>query len=644
LTIGGDAIDPDLSVSPSECQGDYGYFDPYTFANDSTVTVALAGDAVAGMPSQTLSTSPEDIVEVTSPFFDEELGGFHVTAGEPLDLAWVPPAGATADQQLSFRLVIFPTGSQPLGDLFCAFPLSAGSATIPANVTAELALRVGSGGAGYGHLLAGGQLEYQSATSSYVIEAARGFDSTSLGGDVSTELLSDLVAPPEPAPPEVLPASGPTPSGSLKCAIAVAASANVNAIAGAGSGFVVAGNFSLGLSLDASHNLQSAGLTSGFVAKYDASCNVVWAQAIDALTVTTADAVAVGADGAVAVTGVFSGDLGSSTAVGGNDLYVRRFDADGNTTWTQVGGGVLDERAFSIAFSGSDIVASGRTHGDVAFDTLGFTSGTTYVTPFIAKYDAAGVIQWLTPVGDGEGADVDVFDIDASATAVTGVGNWQYTLTFGDDELDAACGVDAFVFQLEAATGELVWTKRFGGPGFDYPLDLAVLPDGSSVFASGAGATVTLDAGLASQVEATPEGGGGFVGHLAADGTATSLELVDGPFYDTATAVAATSSGYVAAGTFGAYDARGYTRLGHGEANETVLSGPAGDDVWVARYDAAGLVWARMISGPGSSDRVSGLAADGAGNIGVVGGFADTVTVDTTVVSGGGNYLVIYAP
>ncbi|MFO0749691.1 MAG: hypothetical protein U1F43_29080 [Myxococcota bacterium] len=648
LTVGGDAIDPDISVSPDQCYQDYTYFDPpYLLANDSTVAVALAGDQVSGMPSQTLPTSPEAVVEVTSPPFDPDLGGFHATAGAPLDLAWVPPVGASTEQVMSFRMVVFPpAGTQPFGDLFCAFPLSAGSATIPGNVTAELALRVGSGGGGSGHLFAGGQLEYTSPTASYIVEVARGFDSTSMGGDVSIDLASNLVAPPEPAPPEVLPASGPTPSGSVKCAKALGASANVNAIAGAGSGFVVVGTFAVGLSLDPTHNLVTAGTTSGFVARYDASCAVTWAQAIDAVTTTSADAVAVGADGAVAVTGVFSGQLGSLTAAGGNDLYVRYFDADGNTTWTRGGGGTADERAFGVTFSGSDVIVSGRTLGNATFDTESVTSGSTYVTPFIVSYGAGGTIQWLTQVGDGEGADVDVFDIDATATAVTGIGNWMSALSFGPDPLDAPCGVDAFAFQLDADTGALTWIKRFGGPGFDFPLDVAVLSDGSSVLATSSSRRVTFDAGLTSQLEATPVGDGGFVAHLGADGTARSLELVDGPFTDHASLVAATSNGYVAAGTFGAYDAPGHTVLGAGEANATVLSGPAGNDVWLARYDSAGLVWARMIGGAGTAEQANGLAVDGAGNIGVIGDFTDTVTFDATSLTsvGSDSFLVIYAP
>ena len=67
--------------------------------------------------------------------------------------------------------------------LYCTFPLSAGTGTIPANISAELKTR--GGGAtldGQMHIYSGGAKEVSVATGSYFVEVVRE-DSTSIPKD-----------------------------------------------------------------------------------------------------------------------------------------------------------------------------------------------------------------------------------------------------------------------------------------------------------------------------------------------------------------------------------------------------------------------------------------------------------------------------
>ncbi|MGE0813027.1 MAG: SBBP repeat-containing protein [Vicinamibacterales bacterium] len=84
-----------------------------------------------------------------------------------------------------------------------------------------------------------------------------------------------------------------------------------------------------------------------------------------------------------------------------------------------------------------------------------------------------------------------------------------------------------------------------------------------------------------------------------------------------AEAVAADAAGFsYVTGTF-----RGQATFGVGEPNETVLTGVAGQDIFVAKYDPAGaLVWARGAGADGGAqDWAFGIAVDAAGNSYVTG-------------------------
>lgn len=685
LTIGGPivgtpgAAEAPFVIEPDACDGSYFGFGPtYPPSDELAVEVSLAGRGVfPTMPAQTLIPSPADPVEILSPLPDE-LGAIAFPSTEDFEIAWVPPLLGGADQRLVFGLAVSADPHQPMAELYCGFPLDQGQATIPANVLGEVAQRIGSAAMGMVHLLAGGQREVAVGDASYVIEVARGLDSSTIAYDVGAELRSDLVPPPPPEPePIVIPEpTGPAPGGAVHCAHALGGAGSdrgVVAVAADGSIFV-AGTFEQTASFGATDagevTLGAAGEQSDlFIARYDSDCRVLWARRAGGPGGDSLQGIALAAGDGVYVTGLFSetavfgpGEAGeqSVTAKGQADLFVARYAGDGTLVWVRAGGGTGNERAHGIAATPTGLYVSGRFAGTATFGDVELVAGAMYgATAFVVRYGAAGDVEWARRVGDGDSGDVDVFDVAAAGEDLVMTGNYQSMVVFGPGEahetsFEAPCwGVDAFVARYGRA-GELAWAKRFAGPGFDLPSAIAVDAQGSvlvtgSVSGEGPAASATFGAGEGGEVSVPVQGSEVFVASFdGATGEVLFARSGGSAFGEHARAIHPTSDGFVVAGTFGRYADSGFAVFGRGEANETTLIGAAGDDLFIALYDASGaLVWARAAGGTSTGDWVSSVSVGPQGEIVVGGAFTETIVFDETSLGPAADrdaFLTVYRP
>lgn len=113
----------------------------------------------------------------------------------------------------------------------------------------------------------------------------------------------------------------------------------------------------------------------------------------DGKKVSAVYAGSVGSDEGVAV-GTNSGNYivaGSTTAAtaGGRDVYLVSLKADGTKNWTQVFGGVGDDRAFAMTFAAGDIVLGGSTESFGAGATDNYLLRTTITGNGVSNPDPA---------------------------------------------------------------------------------------------------------------------------------------------------------------------------------------------------------------------------------------------------------------
>lgn len=196
-------------------------------------------------------------------------------------------------------------------------------------------------------------------------------------------------------------------------------------------------------------DLSAGGGLDGFIAKYNPSRSFLWSIPIAG---AGDDVVyAVGTDGMnVIVAGTFAGtvDFGGQnrTSVGSNDLFVARYDTDGNLEWVETAGSAGDDEAFALAVdTDGSVVVTGYVSGAIDFGDgpLQHHGGTDLL---VARFDRDGSHQWSYTHG-GPGDDMG-FAVKLRADGQPVVaGSYRDSATIGASELKSAGGTDILVLR-----------------------------------------------------------------------------------------------------------------------------------------------------------------------------------------------------
>lgn len=166
-------------------------------------------------------------------------------------------------------------------------------------------------------------------------------------------------------------------------------------------------------------------------------------------------------------------DQDIATSHGGYDMFIVKFNKDGELVWGHGIGGLYDDWVNNLVIDGDNLYVTGQFIGTVDFDgteeTLEINSTLDKYDGFLAKYNLDGELNWVFRIG---GVDDDI----ANEVAVDGEGNIIVTGTFqgtGDfwgQLLDAADGTmigwpkegDAFVAKYNSES-DLIWAKSIVG-------------------------------------------------------------------------------------------------------------------------------------------------------------------------------------
>lgn len=182
-----------------------------------------------------------------------------------------------------------------------------------------------------------------------------------------------------------------------------------------------------------------------------------------------------GADGALYVLGETSADIAGRVVKGDSDLVLQKIDSTGKTVWTRTLGAASEAAGASIAVdSNGDIVVAGTVKG-----ALGDTTSVGGTDSFVAKFDPAGVEQWLKRFG-GTADDNPAAVTVASDGSIYVAG--QAGSAFGGKG-HAGGESDGYV-RAYASDGTLSWTRRTGTTGDERAEAVAIAADGGLLVAS----------------------------------------------------------------------------------------------------------------------------------------------------------------
>jgi hypothetical protein len=223
-----------------------------------------------------------------------------------------------------------------------------------------------------------------------------------------------------------------------------------------------------------SHTLTNSGsgLPDIFLAKYDTSGNVLWAKSAEGINEDIGYSVAVDASGNAYVSGYFISPtltFGSDTLTnsGGDAIFLAKYDASGNVLWAKSAGGTGGEVGYSYSVA---VDASGNAYLTGYFYSFTITFGYNTLTNagyddiFLVKYDAGGNVLWAKSAGGTGYESGNSVAVDASGSAyVTGYYS-SPSVIFGSDTLTNPGNGDIFLAKYDAG-GNILWAKSAGGTG-----------------------------------------------------------------------------------------------------------------------------------------------------------------------------------
>jgi len=235
-----------------------------------------------------------------------------------------------------------------------------------------------------------------------------------------------------------------------------------------------------------SQKLYPLGWDDMFIAKYDANGNFQWAKRYGGGENDDGKGIAVDASGNIYASGYFWGnasfDSYNLSSAGWGDVFTAKFDQSGTCLWAKKGGGTGDDQGTAVCVDNSgNVFSTGFFKGNATFESNNLTSA-GIEDIFIAKYDATGNLLWIKQAGN-TGTDIGYAITADNAGNCYVTGYFNGTITMGSYTLVSSGANDIFIAKLDP-NGNYIWAIRDGGVLNDIGYGL-VLDDAGYLYNTG---------------------------------------------------------------------------------------------------------------------------------------------------------------
>jgi hypothetical protein len=314
-----------------------------------------------------------------------------------------------------------------------------------------------------------------------------------------------------------------------------------------------------------------------FVAKYDLNGTLLWAKSTGGYGGEKALGVTFDNSGNVYICGNYKDTVNfhGTTMLyptGERDIFVAKYDSNGNFLWVKRAGGPGREEALAIQCNAAgDIYVCGMYSDGAVFGTSTLTTPLTptghYLNAFLVKFASDGTQQWVKTAG-GDYDDVAWSLTIDNSQKIYLAGEFNAYALFDSHALTTTGSADIFVACYDDA-GNAAWATGAGGPLIDRARGIGT--DGNNLFITGQyGSTALFGTSTQTAVDSSDifvaglNNTGSFTWSKSVTGPADSTELLG---YESGNAVCAdgpnniyVTGGLLNGGTFGPFTLTGYTR------------------------------------------------------------------------------------
>ncbi len=367
-------------------------------------------------------------------------------------------------------------------------------------------------------------------------------------------------------------------------------------------------------------NKDTSGNTQDiFIAKFDASGNVLWAKNVGGSGNDFGQSISTDGNGNVFITGGFESStiiFGSDTLInlGIQNIFIAKYDASGNLLFAKSVGGSSQDVGYSISTDGiGNVFVTGWfqspsiTFGSTTLTNQGFTN------IFITKYDAIGNVLWAKSVaGNADDYGVGVSTDGSGNVYLTG--SYGYTLTFGTTILSNTGSAEFFIAKYDAS-GNVLWAKSASGSSNGN----SISTDGiGNVFVTGffKSSTVTFGNTILTNSDSAPDI---FIVKYDALGNVLWAKSSTGTSTDVGCGVSTDGIGNVYL--------TGYFNSSLISFDSDTITNAGYWNIFLTKYDASGnVIWVKSARGDGG-DMGYSVSADGSGNVFITGILNSFVTI-----------------
>ena len=231
-------------------------------------------------------------------------------------------------------------------------------------------------------------------------------------------------------------------------------------------------------------NNAGSGAMDIFLAKFDSNGNHIWSKRFGVSVDDWAQSISVDSSGNLFIAGMFKGSNlnfggGSITNNGGLDFFLAKFDSNGNHQWSKGFGGNNDDYSYSVSADSSGNV---YITGFFKSSTIDFGGGALNNAggwdTYLAKFDSNGSLQWSKRFGGN--ADDWGYYVSAASSGDVYITGWYSSsdINFGGNSLTNGGGRDIFLARF-GSNGNHIWSKSFGGNSYDEGRSVSVDSSGN---------------------------------------------------------------------------------------------------------------------------------------------------------------------